>query len=91
MAKYLQISAAHVSQLTVKFNKWFMIQPIETGDSRWVIPVRALKEMREAVLPVLKDTINRNKLIQARNYLEAMAVLDEVDITWKINDETKYL
>ena len=83
MAKYLQIPANRVNQLTVKFNSWFAIEPIETGDGRWVIPVRALKEMRDTILPIMKEAVDRDKLIAARDYLDARTVLDESEITWK--------
>ncbi len=86
MAKYLQIPANRVSQLTVKFNSWFAIQPIETDDGRWVIPVYALKQMRDAILPILKEQVDRDKLIVARDYLEARTVLDDSEITWKENE-----
>jgi hypothetical protein len=86
MAKYLQIPANRVNQLTVKFNSWFAIQPIETGDGRWVIPVYALKQMRDAILPILKKTVDRDKLITARDYLEARTILDDSEITWKENE-----
>jgi len=86
MAKYLQIPANRVTQLTVKFNSWFAIEPIETDDGRWVIPVKALKDMRDDILPILKETASRDKLITARDYLEARPVLDESEITWKENE-----
>ena len=83
MANYLEIPSQHVDQVKQKFTNWFAIEPIETADNRWVIPVQALKAMRDEILPILKDQINIDKLIAARDYLENRTVLNDSVITWK--------
>ncbi len=84
MANYLQIPVNKVSSFRmVKFIEWFAVDATETGDGRWVIPVKALKDMRDDILPILENQVNRDKLIVARDYLEARTVLNGNDITWK--------
>jgi hypothetical protein len=88
MAKYLEIPEGHVEQATERLVNWFAIQPIETGDGRWVVPVKAVKQLRDELIPKYKKSLSlRTRLIKARDYLERRTVLDESEIVWKEYEE----